>query len=195
MATWYERLLLRVIDCGEVPEHIAIIMDGNRRYARKNHLHSVCEGHERGAQKLKQLIEWLSRLHGIKELTVYAFSLLNFKRNKEEVEGLMDLAERTFREMAEEPDEFKNRNCAVRFIGRTELLEERVRDQIARVEKLSPENPEFILNICVCYTSHEEIERARDSCIAEGISLTQESVFERLELSKNQTFSSEPAVC
>ena len=182
MTNWYERFVLKIIDCGEIPEHIAIIMDGNRRYARKMHLEKVSDGHEIGAEKLKQLIQWLSVLHGIKTLTVYAFSLLNFKRNREEVESLMDLAVRTFGQMAEELGEFRRRNCAVRFIGRKELLDERVQEQMKRVEALGPEHPEFLLNICVAYTSHDEIERARDACFQDKVEPTWEEVFRRLEL-------------
>ena len=182
MATWYERFLLRVIDCGEIPEHIAIIMDGNRRYARKMHYATITEGHEMGAEKLKQLIQWLSVLHGVKTLTVYAFSLLNFKRSEDEVNGLMDLAVRTFSEMAAESDELKRRSCAVRFIGRKELFEARVLEQMKKLEDAGPEHPEFVLNICVGYTSHDEIERARDACFGDGVEPTIEEVFGRLEL-------------
>ena len=184
MTTWYERFLLRVIDCGEIPEHIAIIMDGNRRYARKMHYETVTEGHHMGAEKLKEMIQWLGLLHGVKTLTVYAFSLLNFKRSEEEVHGLMDLAVNTFSKMAAESDEMKRRRSAVRFIGRRELFEERVQEQMRNLEAAGPENPEFILNICVGYTAHDEIERARDACFEAGIEPSIDEVFERLELNK-----------
>lgn len=182
MVNWLEHALLKVIDSGEIPEHIAIIMDGNRRYARKMGFATVAEGHKVGAKKLKQTIEWLSELHGVKMLTVYAFSLLNFERNQDEVKGLMDIAVETFSEMAAQSDEMKRRSCAIRFIGRTELLEKRVLDEIRRVEAAAPENPQFVLNICVCYTSHDEIERARDSCLEQNITPTLDDVFQRLEL-------------
>lgn len=179
---WYEKMVLRIIDSGEIPEHIAVIMDGNRRYARKMMLNKVSEGHILGASKLKQIIEWLSLLHGVKTLTVYAFSLLNFKRSEEEVNDLMNLAEKTFGDMADSPEFFTQHNCKFCFIGRYDLLEERVLKQIKRIQDLSPPNPEFILNICVCYTSHDEIERARDQCIQNHISPTKEEVFKRLDL-------------
>ncbi|OHT11879.1 undecaprenyl diphosphate synthase family protein [Tritrichomonas foetus] len=179
---WYERLLMKVIDSGEIPEHIAIIMDGNRRYARKMMFDSVAQGHQLGAEKLRQIIEWLSILHGVKMLTVYAFSLLNFNRVEDEVTALMDLAEKTFSDMADTPDFFHKNNCKVQFIGRIEMLEERVLKQIRRVESVAPENPEFILNICVCYTAHDEIERARDKCLSENVKPTYNEVFNRLDL-------------
>lgn len=181
---WIQRGLMRIVDSGEIPEHIAIIMDGNRRYARKYLLPKVGEGHREGAEKLKQVIKWLSVLHGVKELTVYAFSLLNLNRAKDEVKDLMDLAESTFKEMADNPQFFEDHNCKIRFIGRVdhEELEERVKVQIKRVEEVGPTNPEFILNICTLYTSHDEIEQARDDCLAKNIEPTYENVFSHLEL-------------
>ena len=71
--------------------HIAFIMDGNRRYARENHLGKVEEGHKQGFVKLMEVLEWCLDL-GISEVSVYAFSIENFKRAKEEVEALMLLA-------------------------------------------------------------------------------------------------------
>ena len=177
-----QKLLFKILEAGEIPEHIAIIMDGNRRYARKHHLSSVSEGHKMGAQKLKELIEWLGNINGVKQLSVYAFSILNFKRTAEEVSSLMDLAESTFRELADNHEDFEKRKCAVRFIGRIEMLEERVRAQIDRLVSYSPPDPEFILNICACYTSHDEIEHARDKCIAQHIDLSWDNVFANLEL-------------
>ena len=179
---WYERLLMRIIDAGEIPEHIAIIMDGNRRFAKKMMFDSVIKGHEFGAEKLKQIIEWLSLLHGVKILTVYAFSLLNFNRVEEEVQSLMNLAEKTFSDMADSPEFFTKHNCKVQFIGKTELLDERVKKQIKRVEECAPPNAEFVLNICVCYTSHDEIERARDKCFQENIQPSYDQVFKHLDL-------------
>jgi ditrans,polycis-polyprenyl diphosphate synthase len=182
MVSWYERFFMRVIDSGEVPEHIAIIMDGNRRYAKKRGYASPVDGHQEGAQKLKEVIQWLSLLHGVKMLTVYAFSILNFKRSPEEVEGLMQLALDTFEEVLKEEGRFQRDNCAIRFLGRRELLNQEVRELFEKVEKCAPANPQFVLNICASYTSHDEIERARDQCRAEGAELTLSEVFARLDL-------------
>ena len=180
--TWYQKALLHVLDAGEIPRHVAIIMDGNRRFARKHKLSSVSLGHKEGSEKLRQVIEWFAELDGIEELSVYAFSILNFNRAKDEVNGLMDLAENTFREIADQPDFFKKYCCKINFIGRIEMLEERVLKQIERINKAAHPNPKFILNICACYTSHDEIEHSRDACFEKGIEPTYEHVFENLEL-------------
>ena len=179
---WYEKILLKILDSGEIPEHIAIIMDGNRRWANNHHLSSVSEGHKQGANKLKEIIEWFSHLHGIKILTVYAFSLLNFNRPKEEVDGLMDLAENTFKDLADNPNFFEKNKCKINFIGQIDLLEQRVKEQIQRIYDVSYPNPEFTLNICACYTSHDEIETARNKCFDECIEPTIESVFSHLDI-------------
>ena len=182
---WYQKWLLRVLDSGEIPRHVAIIMDGNRRYARKHHLDSVCLGHKEGAEKLRQVIEWLSQLDGVEELSVYAFSLLNFNRAKEEVNGLMDLAENTFKEIADQPEFFQEHCCKINFIGRIELLEERVLHQIDRINRAAHPNPKFILNICACYTSQDEIEHSRDDCFKEGLEPNYENVFKHLQIPSN----------
>ncbi|EAY06822.1 undecaprenyl diphosphate synthase family protein [Trichomonas vaginalis G3] len=179
---WYHKALLRIIDAGEIPRHVAIVMDGNRRYARKEHLESITMGHKMGADKLKEVIEWFSKLNGIEMLSVYAFSILNFQRAQQEVNGLMDLAESTFKELADNPEFFTKNNCKINFIGRIEMLEQRVIDQINRVNQLGPKNPKFILNICVCYTSHDEIEHSRDECIENQFEPNYENVFKHLQL-------------
>ena len=180
--SWYQKLMLKIIDAGEVPEHLAIIMDGNRRYARMHHYETVGLGHKDGAKKLKQIIEWLSYLHGVKILSVYAFSLLNFQRDQKEVNDLMDLAESTFKEMADNPQFFKDKRCRILFIGRIEKLEEKVQAQIQRVLECNPDNFEFTLNICVAYTSHDEIEKARDICLEKNVNVTIDNVFENLQI-------------
>jgi ditrans,polycis-polyprenyl diphosphate synthase len=184
MSSWYERLVLRIVDCGEIPEHIAIIMDGNRRYARKRGYSTVLDGHNDGAQKLRQVIEWLSHLHGVKMLTVYAFSILNFERPADEVAGLMRLAIDTFTQVLNESVRFQREKCAIRFIGRRELLASEIRDLFEKVESTAPPDPEFVLNLCVSYTSHDEIETARDRCFAEGVDPSLPEVFGRLDLPK-----------
>ena len=95
------RLLLPRAAGGEVPRHVAIIMDGNRRFAQKMHLDRSMQGHVMGFEKFRETLEWCLDL-GISELTVYAFSIENFKRCKEEVDGLMELAKQKIAKLLEE---------------------------------------------------------------------------------------------
>ena len=99
---------------GPVPRHVAIVMDGNRRFAASRNLRRE-RGHEFGAEKLLDVLEWCLAL-GVRCLSVYAFSTDNFKRSEAEIATLMDLAERRLDELAEsdaiEPDAFASRSWA-----------------------------------------------------------------------------------
>ncbi|XP_009808173.1 dehydrodolichyl diphosphate synthase complex subunit DHDDS isoform X3 [Gavia stellata] len=98
--TIIERFCANIIKAGPMPKHVAFIMDGNRRYAQKCHVERQ-QGHSQGFDKLAQTLRWCLNL-GIREVTVYAFSIENFKRSKEEVDGLMDLARQKFSRLLEE---------------------------------------------------------------------------------------------
>ncbi|XP_010001976.1 PREDICTED: dehydrodolichyl diphosphate synthase isoform X2 [Chaetura pelagica] len=98
--TIIERFCANIIKAGPMPQHVAFIMDGNRRYAQKCHVERQ-QGHSQGFDKLAQTLRWCLNL-GIREVTVYAFSIENFKRSKEEVDGLMDLARQKFSRLLEE---------------------------------------------------------------------------------------------
>ncbi|RDD45866.1 Dehydrodolichyl diphosphate synthase complex subunit DHDDS [Trichoplax sp. H2] len=89
-----QKFCCKVIKAGEIPKHVAFIMDGNRRYALKMNYSRII-GHSMGFDKLAETLEWCLDL-GIKEVTVYAFSIENFKRSKKEVEDLMKLAKGKF---------------------------------------------------------------------------------------------------
>ncbi|ERE84165.1 dehydrodolichyl diphosphate synthase isoform 1 [Cricetulus griseus] len=96
----WERFCANIIKAGPVPKHIAFIMDGNRRYAKKCQVERQ-EGHSQGFNKLAETLRWCLNL-GILEVTVYAFSIENFKRSKSEVDGLLDLARQKFSCLMEE---------------------------------------------------------------------------------------------
>ncbi|EDO38831.1 predicted protein [Nematostella vectensis] len=107
-----------VLKSGEIPKHVAIIMDGNRRFAKKVN----CErskGHEKGFEKLTEVLEWCFEL-GIPEVTVYAFSIENFKRSKDEVECLMELAKQKFDRLLEERHVL---NVCMAYTSRHEICE------------------------------------------------------------------------
>ena len=87
---WVRMFLIAVLQCGPIPHHVAFIMDGNRRFAQKKHIPRA-EGHRRGFDKLMEVLQWCLDI-GVKEVTLYAFSIENFKRSQEEVTALMSLA-------------------------------------------------------------------------------------------------------
>jgi undecaprenyl diphosphate synthase len=96
---WYERFFIKILKSGRVPRSLAIIMDGNRRFAEGQGWRKH-EGHAFGLQKLEEAMEWCLEL-GIKELTVFALSTDNLKRSQVEVDTLMRLAKDSFAKMAE----------------------------------------------------------------------------------------------
>uniref|UniRef100_A0AAZ3P9Z4 ditrans,polycis-polyprenyl diphosphate synthase [(2E,6E)-farnesyldiphosphate specific] n=1 Tax=Oncorhynchus tshawytscha TaxID=74940 RepID=A0AAZ3P9Z4_ONCTS len=95
-----EKLSANILKAGPMPKHVAFIMDGNRRYARKRQVERQ-EGHTQGFDKLAETLRWCLNL-SIHEVTVYAFSIENFKRSKDEVDGLMELAKQKFIRLLEE---------------------------------------------------------------------------------------------
>lgn len=99
LGSWTRRLLAAVLASQPVPQHIGFIMDGNRRYAEQRHLRKV-EGHSFGYSKLIDALEWCLDL-GVHCVSVYAFSIDNFKRSGEEVDTLMGLAEQKLAHMLE----------------------------------------------------------------------------------------------
>ena len=100
-SSWVRSLCCRILKAGRIPRHVAIIMDGNRRFARKMHYSRSFQGHVLGFDKFLETLEWCLDL-GITEITVYAFSIENFKRSKEEVDGLMELVKQKITALLEE---------------------------------------------------------------------------------------------
>lgn len=136
----------------EVPKHVAIIMDGNGRWATKRGL-KRSEGHIEGAKTLEKLA-----LHaidmGVEVLSVYAFSTDNFKRSEEEVEALMNLIIKYFKTKFEK---INKRGIKVIISGRKKPLREDVLDAIKSIEEKTKDNKNGILNICLNYGGQEEI--------------------------------------
>jgi undecaprenyl diphosphate synthase len=137
---------------GYIPEHIAIIMDGNGRWAKKRRMPRTF-GHKKGSENLKDIALECSNL-GVKALSVYAFSTENWKRPKKEIDFLMGLPhefEETFK------GRFKENDIRVVFSGRRDRFPEDVQDLISRVEEKTKERPGMILNICFDYGSYTEM--------------------------------------
>jgi len=153
----YEKKLLREVKSGPVPRHIAIIMDGNRRFAGRFGLGHE-KGHEFGKSKLEKVLLWAEEI-GVEILTVYGFSTENFSRSDEEVEALMNLFERSFLSVAEDP-RIHEKQVRVRAIGAIERLPERVRKAIEVAERTTEGYNRFQLNIAIAYGGREELVKA-----------------------------------
>ena len=153
----YQRRLESQVKNSEVPNHLAVRMDGNRRYAESAGLLRH-EGHLKGKNTLENLSDWC-RSVGIKILTVYAFSLENFNRSKDELEKLMDLFEESFRNAGDDPRVHENQ-VRVKALGHRELLPERVKDAIDYAESKTKNYTNFNYNLAVAYGGRQEIIRS-----------------------------------
>ena len=154
----YERALTAAAESWRKPQHIGIIMDGNRRFAKQLGASNVAIGHAVGADKLREMLDWCFE-QNIPVVTVWGFSLENFHRNAEEVESLFELFERKTLEMVTSPDLHDN-EVRVRFIGRRDLLPESLQDAIRQVERATGHYQRFVLNIALAYGGREEIADA-----------------------------------
>jgi len=151
----YERLLHREI--GDGPTHVAIIQDGNRRYARKQG-DDAPDGHRAGAETSEQVLDWCDELD-IKELTLYTFSTENFDRPAAENEPLFDMIASKLRELADS-DRLHDREVCIRAIGEIDRLPERVQEAIAYAESETEGYDGFRLNVALAYGGRNELLRA-----------------------------------
>jgi undecaprenyl diphosphate synthase len=139
-------------DAATLPRHIAMIMDGNGRWARERGLERI-EGHVRGAQTVRRVVEECCRL-GIGQLTLYSFSSENWKRPKQEVDFLMALLKQY---LVDERPEIMRQNIRFRVIGRRRELEPDVIREIEKTEQISAKNVGLTLALAVNYGSRAEI--------------------------------------
>ncbi|KAI9664698.1 MAG: cis-prenyltransferase [Bathelium mastoideum] len=151
-------LLLGALRQGPIPQHIAFVMDGNRRFARQHHIETV-EGHNMGFEALARILEVCYK-SGVKVVTIYAFSIENFQRSQYEVDHLMEIAKIKLAQMAQHGDLMERYGACIRIIGRRDLLREDVRVELDRAVALTEKNNRAILNVCFPYTSRDEITTA-----------------------------------
>ncbi|KAM6219082.1 dehydrodolichyl diphosphate synthase complex subunit DHDDS [Rhynchocyon petersi] len=154
----WERFCANILKARPMPKHIAFIMDGNRRYAKKCQVERQ-EGHSQGFNKLAETLRWCLNL-GILEVTVYAFSIENFKRSKSEVDGLMDLARQKFRRLMEEQEKLEKYGVCIRVLGDLHLLPLDLQELIAQAVQTTKNYNKCFLNVCFAYTSRHEISNA-----------------------------------
>ncbi|SNX82766.1 related to RER2 - cis-prenyltransferase [Melanopsichium pennsylvanicum] len=159
-----QQLLLHTLSLGPIPRHIAFVMDGNRRWARTSH-HTVAQGHLTGFATLKSVLEVCLNLGGLSTVTVYAFAIDNFGRSESEVKALMEIAKTRLIELAGHGELIARYSVRIRVVGRKELLPEDVREAVERVESMTKDNSKAILNICMPYSSRDEIAGAARACL------------------------------
>ncbi|KAK9040966.1 hypothetical protein V6N11_016099 [Hibiscus sabdariffa] len=158
-----QKCIFRILSVGPMPNHIAFIMDGNRRYSKRC---NSMEGsvHKAGFSVLKSMLKYCYEF-GVRYVTVYAFSIDNFKRNPEEVESLMDLMVEKIEGVLKEERNFNRYGIRIMFSGNLELLSQPVRLAAERAMLATANNSRAVFSVCVAYSSTDEILRAvRKSC-------------------------------
>ena len=160
-----EEALARQVNFARLPQHIAVIMDGNGRWAAQRHLPRV-EGHRAGIDSVRDIVESSARL-GIKVLTLYAFSVENWKRPVTEVSTLMSLLKRYLRL---ELNTLLGNNIRFRVIGREDELGPDVRGELKMAEEKTARNTGMLFNIALNYGGRAEIVEAARRAITSGIS-------------------------
>ena len=145
-------------DFRKLPRHVAIIMDGNGRWAKKHKL-NVAMGHRQGVETLREIIRHTDDL-GIEALTIYAFSTENWNRSKEEVGALMQLILDFFKS---EIDELMEKNVRILILGEKDVFPEKQREVLIEAENRTGANTGLTLNICLNYGGRAELVRAAKS--------------------------------
>ncbi len=159
-----EEALARQVNFARLPQHIAVIMDGNGRWAAQRHLPRV-EGHRAGIDSVRDIVESSARL-GIKVLTLYAFSVENWKRPVTEVSTLMSLLKRYLRL---ELKTLLGNNIRFQVIGREDELAPDVRGELKMAEEQTARNTGMLFNIALNYGGRAEIVEAARRAISTGI--------------------------
>lgn len=160
--------------------HVGVILDGNRRFARKKKL-NLLKGHEYGLETVRNLFDWAKEL-GIKELTLYTFSTENFKRSKREVDFLMKIflkeADKLLKSEKLEKDKIK-----IRFIGRLYMFDKAIQDKLKAVMERTKDFDEFTVNFCMAYGGRTEIVDSVNRLISQGVKeVDEDAIFNNLYL-------------
>ena len=160
--------------------HIAIIMDGNRRWAKEKGLPSAM-GHKKGVESLKKVVKAADKF-GIKYLTMYAFSTENWNRKKEEVDFLMNLLAIT---MKNETKELNENNVKISFIGNLSALNKNLQDVLLNAKEVTKNNTGVNLQIAINYGARDEIITAVNEILKSGIKEIDVNSFEKFLYTKN----------
>ncbi|GLT37253.1 hypothetical protein SLA2020_115830 [Shorea laevis] len=158
------KFLWKVLSVGPIPQHIAFILDGNRRYAKKHKLDKA-DGYKAGYEALLYILNYCSEL-GVKYVTLYAFSLDNYKRNPSDFKCVMNLMLEKTQVLLKEKGLVAKYGVRLLFRGNLKLLSEPMRRAAENAMVATAANNRIVVLVCVAYTSTNEIARAvQKSCI------------------------------
>jgi len=156
---------------GAVPRHIAVIMDGNGRWAKRRLLPRLA-GHKQGVESLRRCARACVE-RGVQVLTVFAFSSENWNRPQEEVSGLMSLLANA---LAKEVAQLSRDGVRLYFVGDRQGLSDKVREGLAEAERITAHNTRLVLNVCFNYGGRWDIAQAAQKLVVQGLELTPENL-------------------
>uniref|UniRef100_A0A1D1YZU1 Alkyl transferase n=1 Tax=Anthurium amnicola TaxID=1678845 RepID=A0A1D1YZU1_9ARAE len=178
IAGFLRRCLFYILSFGPLPTHVAFIMDGNRRFTR-SHKMEPGAGHRAGFLALMSALQYCFEM-GIGYVTVYAFSIDNFKREPEEVERMMNLMLEKIESLLKEESLVTEYGVRVNFWGNLQLLSEPVRLAAEKAMAATSKNTGPVLSVCVAYTSTDEIIHAVQESCKKKLNIAKEDVEEHL---------------
>lgn len=160
-----------------IPKHIALILDGNRRYAKEKGI-TLEEGHELGAKNLSNLITWAHEAE-IQELSLYCFSTENFKRPTPEVAYLMDLFRKQIQTLEKEK-RLDKYDVKIHFAGELSLFPKDILERMHALMEKTKNRIKYRINFCMGYGGRQEIVHAVNETIKQKIPITEESISQNL---------------
>ena len=161
-----------------LPQHLGIILDGNRRWAKEKNLPAL-EGHKRGFKTVKSIIQ-AAKEKGIKTLTLFCFSTENWNRSREEIDYLMDIFKKS---LSDYFSKFGKENVKIKIIGQKDRFSGDIQSQMEKLEKQTKDNTKMTLNLALSYGGRAEIVDAITKIIKTGVDpdkITEETVKENL---------------
>ena len=181
----------------DVPNHIAFIMDGNRRFAQMRGKEKSW-GHKMGVKTMETIIQWVY-LTKIKQITVYAFSTENFNRDKAEIENIFEILEKTLKKISNDK-KISQKKIRVRMVGDTSYLPEKMLRAFQELEQKTAKNDKLCLNVAIAYGGRQEIAQACFKAAADALNNTNNAVgpnntnnSAECKISKNLFLSSDEA--
>lgn len=154
----YAKLLLSEVRKESLPNHLGLILDGNRRFAREKRLKDPSEGHQKGADKLDEVLGWCQEL-GIKVITIWVLSTDNLSRDAQELDKLLKVIERKILDLTHNPIVHKNQ-VRIKAVGQLSVLPPSTRKAINEAEKATKDYDCQYLNIAIGYSGRQEIADA-----------------------------------
>jgi len=158
---FYEGIVWNQIRQGPIPEHIGIILDGNRRWAIKRGL-DPWVGHELGAQKVEDFLDWIGEIEKVRTVTLYAFSTENFQRPPQEVSAIFRLLKDHLNGLLRD-ERIRKNQIRVKVLGRTQMLPDELQELIRKVEESTAHFERHYFNFAVAYGGRTEIVDAVSS--------------------------------